>query len=198
MSARDVFDAYMTSYFGAWLNNQNANGSKKFVAAYGRGLSTSEVNMQLFFDLYPEGRLISVVRDPLSWLSCARKYKSEKYGDVEQALGQWATDARAMLRNRHTYGDRVCIIRFEDLTDKTNAVMHYLAEFMEVEFSDILLVPTFNTFVLKGLPSFRGQGDRHLDEPAQKNMQLTGRQKEVIERLISENYSKVLSKAHKF
>ena len=34
MTMRDIFDAYMTSYFGAWLNNQNYYGSKKFITAY--------------------------------------------------------------------------------------------------------------------------------------------------------------------
>ncbi len=198
MTPRDILDAYMTSYFGAWLNNQNVNGSKKFVTAYSRGLSMSEDNMQFLFDLYPDGRLISVVRDPLSWLSCARSYEPEKDGEFEKALSQWEAGARAMLRNRQRYGERVCIIRFEDLLSKTAAVMHHLAEFMEIEFSDTLLVPTFNTFALKGLKSLQEQGYGQQDKPSLEDMQLTRRQKDIIERMNTENYSKVLSKAHRF
>ncbi len=198
VALRSVFDAYMTSYFGAWLNNQNGNGPKKCVTAYGPGLSMSEDNMQLFFEIYPDGRLISVVRDPYAWLMSARKHEPEKYGDFEQALGLWEADARAMLRNREEYDDRVCIIRFEDLVGKTRTVMHHLAEFLEVEFVESLLVPTFNTFALKGHTTMQDRGHGKLDGPVQEDRQLTGRPEDIIERMSAETYPQVLSRALKF
>jgi hypothetical protein len=65
---RDVFDAYMTSYFGAWLNNQNIGGSKKYTTAFTPRLSMIEENMETFFEIYPDGRLISIVRNPKNML----------------------------------------------------------------------------------------------------------------------------------
>jgi hypothetical protein len=87
----------------------------------------------LFFEIYPDGRLISLVRDPKNWFPSALRHAPEKYGDFEGAINQWEKSARAMLRNKERYGGRVCIIRFEDLVGKTAAVMRYLAEFRRME-----------------------------------------------------------------
>lgn len=46
---RDVFDAYMTSYFGAWLNDQNAFGDKKYLTGFTARLAMSQKNVDAFF-----------------------------------------------------------------------------------------------------------------------------------------------------
>jgi hypothetical protein len=38
-----------------------------------------------------------------------------------------------MIRNSETYEDRVTILRFEDLVDKTEPVLRVLAEFLQIE-----------------------------------------------------------------
>ena len=82
ITLRDVFDAYMTSYFGAWINNQSTNGQKKFVTVFTPRLSTLKANMEFFFEIYPDGRLISLVRDPKNWFQSALRHLPEKYGDL--------------------------------------------------------------------------------------------------------------------
>ena len=59
-------------------------------------------------------------------------------------MSQWVESAQAMVRNKERYGNRVCIIRFEDLIRDTAAVMRHLAAFLDLDFDDILLKPTFN------------------------------------------------------
>jgi hypothetical protein len=54
ISRRDVLNAYMTSYFGAWLNNQNISGQKKFITAFTARLSMAKENMGAFFNIYPD------------------------------------------------------------------------------------------------------------------------------------------------
>jgi len=198
VNLRDVFDSYMTSYFGAWLSNQNDNGRKKFVTAYAPGLSTSRENMEVVFEIYPDGRLISVVRDPKSWFVCAQRHEPEKYGDLKRALSQWEEDAQAMLRNRERYGDRVCIVRFEDLVRKTNAAMHYLAEFLGIEFNEILLVPTFNKFPIKAHTSFKVANHGIVNGPLSRYSTLTGRQLDAIEKMVGETHTRVLSEVVRF
>ena len=46
---RDVFDAYMTSYFGAWVNNQNILGQKKFVTAFYAKVSNHDGKYEVLF-----------------------------------------------------------------------------------------------------------------------------------------------------
>jgi hypothetical protein len=198
ITLRDVFDAYMTSYFGAWISNQNANGQKKFVTVFTPRLSTLKANMEFFYEIYPDGRLISLVRDPKNWFASALRHAPEKYGDLEGALSQWNESALAELRNKERYGDRVCIIKFEDLVSKTEAVMRYLTEFLGIEFDEILLVPTFNKFPIKAHTSFKEKNHGIVNSPLSKYRTLSDQEFDTIERMTRETYPRVLNEAVRF
>ena len=198
ITLRDVFDAYMTSYFGAWISNQNYNGRKKFVTVFTPRLSTLKENMEFFFEIYPDGRLISLVRNPKNWFPSVLRHMPEKYGDVRQALNQWNESARAELWNKERYGDRVCIIKFEDLVGKTETVMRYLAEFLGIEFDDILLVPTFNKFPMKAHADFLEENHGIGSSPPIRPKTLSAQELDTIERMTCEIYPGVLNEAVKF
>jgi hypothetical protein len=198
ITLRDVFDAYMTSYFGAWLSNQNYNGPKKAVTAFSSKLAMTEENMELFFEVYPEGRLISLVRDPEDWFAAVRKHRPKRYGDVSKAAHQWNEGVQAALRNKERYGDRVCFIKFKDVVSKTRAVMLYLAEFLGIAFQDILLVPTFNTLPLGINTSFQGEDRGEVNSPRSREEIGTTEELNTIERATSEMYLLVLSKVVRF
>ena len=188
----------MTSYFGAWLNNQNYNGQKTFVTAFSSKLATVKENMELFFETYPDGRLISLIRDPQNWLPFARMQWPKRYEDVSLALNQWNECAQAMLWNKEKYGDSVCLLRFEDLLGNTQAVMHYLADFLGIEFDDILLVPTFNKFPVKVNTSFNAEDYSFADSPLSTERTSIGQELDAIERITSEKYSLVLKEVVRF
>jgi hypothetical protein len=198
ITARDVFDGYLTSYFGAWLNNQNYNDQKTFVTAYSSRLASMKENMEFFFETYPDGRLISLVRDPKTWLLFARIRWPERYEDVEAALNQWNEWAQAMLWNKDKYGDSVCFIKFEDLVSKTEAVMRYLADFLGIEFDDILLVPTFNKLPIKVNVVINPDDHdlAHSSLPGERPS--IGDELDDIERRTSEKYSLVLKEVVRF
>jgi hypothetical protein len=190
---RDVFDAYMTSYFGAWINNQNRLGEKKYVSAFTPRLAFAETNMASFFDTYPDGRLISVVRDPKNWFPSANRHQLDKYGEIKKALNQWNESALSMVRNRHQYGDRVCIITFEDLVQRTEAVMQYLAEFLDLRFDDILLTPTFNKAPIKPNTSFTLEKPGIMISALTRYKTLSREEMEVIHEMTVDAYQKVLN-----
>jgi hypothetical protein len=198
ITLRDVFDAYMTSYFGAWINNQNYNGQKKFITVFTPRLSTLKANMEFFFEIYPDGRLISLVRDPKNWFPSALRHVPDKYGDLEGALSQWNESALAQLWNKERYGDRVCIIKFEDLVRKTKAVMWYLAEFLGIEFDDILLVPTFNKFPIKAHTSFKVENYGIINSTLSRYKTLTGSELDTIDEMTGEIYPRVLKEVINF
>lgn len=147
VTLREVFNGYMTSYFGAWLNYQSSPSPKKIITGFTPKLSMQPENMKQFFEIYPDGKLISVVRDPRNWLPSALRHGASKYSDVQSAMSHWNNCALAMIRNSETHKGRVIILRFEDLVEKTEAVMRVLADFLQIEFGEILVRPTFN-----GLP----------------------------------------------
>jgi hypothetical protein len=192
LTLRDVFDAYMTSYFGAWLSNQNYNGQKRFVTALTSSLAMIKENMELFFEIYPDGRLIYLVRDPKHWFPAARTHWPERYGDVRRAVSEWKESVRAMLWNKETYGDRVCLVTFEDLLSKTDAIMHYLAGFLGIEFDDILLSPTFNKLPATAKAHLKEEKYDTQSSPRLSGRKLTEQELNTIERETSETYTMVL------
>jgi hypothetical protein len=192
---RAVFNAYMTSYFGAWVNNQNRLGSKKFVVAFTPRLSMMKANMKSFFSIYPDGRLINIVRDPKNWFPSATRHRLDKYGDIEHALAQWLDSAESMLQNKQLYGDRVCIITFEDLVGRTQAVMRYLAELLPIDFDEILLTPTFNKIPIKPNTSFKLENPGIMTSALERYKSLSRQELEVIEDLTGSIYEKVLGVA---
>jgi hypothetical protein len=112
---RDVFDAYMTSCFGAWLNYQNFNGDKKLTTGCGSGMAMRHESMESFFEIYPDGRLISLVKNPENWFACAHAHEPQNYGNAEDAIRRWRESVRVGVDTKKKFGDRVCLIRFEDL-----------------------------------------------------------------------------------
>jgi hypothetical protein len=195
---RDVFDAYMTSYFGAWLNNQNSFGPKKYITAFTARLSMEKENMEAFFEIYPDGRLISVIRDPKNWYPSAARHRPHVYGDIEEALNLWQKNARAMLWNKERYGDRVCILTFEDLVGQTESVMRYLANFLEIKFDDILLIPTFNKFPIKANTSFKAQQHGIMNSTLNRYKTLSEEQLDIINHRAKDLHQQVLSLAVQF
>ena len=192
---RDVFDAYMTSYFGAWVNNQNVIGEKKFVTGFAPGLANAAANMESYFDIYPEGRLISVIRDPRNWYRSAKRGNLDKFGDIRQAIGEWNESAGAMLRNKERYGEQICIIRFEDLYGRTETLMRCVSEFLGIRFEDILLTPTFNKMPLKSIKVCKSEDHKIVSRAFLRNKDLVQEELKIIDEMTRAVYEKVVDRA---
>jgi len=182
----------MTSYFHAWVNNQNLIGVKKYITAFTPRLAMMDTNMASFFNIYPRGQLISVVRDSRNWFPSAVRHQVDKYGDIKKALDQWVDSARSMVRNKQKYGDRVCVITFEDLVRRTEAVMRYLAEFLDLNFDDILLTPTFNKFPIKPNTSFKLEKPGIMISALERYKTLSREELAMVEKTTGEVYEEVL------
>lgn len=198
VSVRDVFDAYMTSYFGAWLNNQNVYGEKKFVTGFTARLALYEDNMKSFFAIYPDGRLITIIRNPKNWYPSAARHRPTVYGNLRESLEFWKMSAASMLRNKAMFGDRVCILTFEDLIGRTEMVMRYLAELLHIAYDDILLTPTFNKFPIKANTSFKTQQHGIITKTLDRYKTLDAEDVKTIEEMTSELHQQVLNEAVKF
>jgi hypothetical protein len=198
LTLRTVFDAYMTSYFGAWLNNQNDTGKKKFITAFTPRLSFKQENMDFFFEVYPDGRLISLIRDPRNWYPSALRHGPKLYGDINQAILRWNENAQAMLRNKKLYDERIRLLKFEDLVADTEAVMRYLAKFIDIEFEDILVVPTFNKSPIKAHTSFKVENHGILEGTQSRYKTLTESELDIIEDMTADLYLRVLKEVVKF
>jgi len=142
---RTVYDAHMTSYFGSWLNYSNLNGyDKKYTVGLSKTHAMHPERVKQFFDVYPEGKLVSILRDPKIWIRATSAQQEKNYPDAQSAVNHWRESTIATIRNKDVFGNRVCIVRYEDLTGNTEAVMRHLSKFLNIEFNSILLTPTFN------------------------------------------------------
>ena len=198
LTLRDVFDGYMTSYFNAWLNNQNSYGQKRIITAFTARLAMRDGNMQSFFEIYPDGRLISIIRDPRNWYPSAIRHKPTICRGIQDGIELWKNNAKAMLRNKDMYGDDVSILTFEDLVSKTEPVMRYLAKFLGIRFENILLQPTFNKYPIRANTSFEAEQNGIINNTLQRYKTLALDELEFIESASKELYEQVLGLAVRF
>ena len=62
-----------------------------------------------FFVDYPDGRLISILRDPADWFASRRAHTKAgiaRYDDVEKEIDLWNRMARTALHYQSKYGDQ--------------------------------------------------------------------------------------------
>jgi hypothetical protein len=143
-SEREVLDCYFTSYFNAWLDNHNLYaGPKRVVTGFTPRLAIEAGNVERFFAAYPEGKLISIVRDPGAWYVSAAKH-DPSYAHLETALGLWGRSTDASLAALERYGERVLLLTYEQLVLETDATMRLVSDRIGITMAPVLVEPTFN------------------------------------------------------
>jgi len=179
-SHRRILNAYLTSLFNAWLDYQNLYRTpKRWVTAFVPRLITHRESVERFFVDYPDGILVTLVRDPAAWLS---SFSPMTALDPESAVAGWITSAEASLMAHAAHPQNVIVLLFEDLVHRTEAVMRLLCERMGLGFSDTLLQPTYNSMpVLSDSSHVRARGiDAAVTERHRET--LTPEQREIVER----------------
>jgi hypothetical protein len=195
-SARDVLDAYMTSYFNAWLDNRNLHGGdKRVVTGFAPRLIIERNNVDSFFETYPDGKLVSMVREPRAWYASALKHHRPGYEDLDAAIDLWCTSARAAIDAHAERPASVIVLTYEDLVCRTQSIMEQLAERVGIDFEPTLLVPTFNGWPIRADSAFRvpefgvivdpvGRGDSLPIDVQEKIQQKTAARMEELSRIL--------------
>jgi hypothetical protein len=157
----------MTAYFNAWLDNANLGGDKRWITGFEPGAIRNGPAMRRVRDIYPDGRVVSVLRDPWSWYASARRW-SQRWRDLPTAVEEWKQAGEAALSLRKSRGDAVRIVRFEELVGRTEATMRGLAGWLGLEFDDTLLEPSFNGQAARANSSFAVSQGGVIHEPLQR------------------------------
>lgn len=144
LTERDVADAWMTGYFNAWLDNQNLYATnKRWVTGFSPRVVLERRRLERFEAIYPDGRLISLVRRPESWYPSARG-RSLEWRRLEPAVGYWRSSVETVLAEHERLGDRHRVLLFEDLVGATAETMRGVAAFLRIDNVPLLTTPTFN------------------------------------------------------
>ena len=178
-SEREVLNCYMTSLFNGWLDNHNLRGAeKRWVVAFSPRRAWGE-GLDRHFELYPDGRLISILRDPLSWYSSAQGRDPE--ADPSGLLELWSRSAEEMIDAHARFGDRVRLVRFDALLLDTDATMKDLADFLGIAFDPCLTVPTFNGFPVGANSSYKTEETGVSTDPVTRHKEvLTPEQRQLV------------------
>ena len=139
---RELLACYLTSYFNAWLDYRNLHGAtKRWVVGFEPGIARGAARRARFPALHPDGRVVSIVRDPWSWYASARRWEA-RWRDREAALDHWCRVAVGTIKWRKKAGDRLRVLAFEDLLLRPEETVRNLAGWLGIEFSPELLEPT--------------------------------------------------------
>jgi hypothetical protein len=190
---RDVFDAYMTSCFGAWLNYQNHSSHKKFVTGLAPGVVTMKKNMEVFFNNFPNGRFICLVANPQNWYCSALQAEPKRYADIKWSMMRWKERHHSALWSKEHFANRTCLIKVEDLATNTEAVMRYLAEFLGLRFDHNLLVPTFNGYTISADSSFENGKVGIVKRQSKEVPTLSNAQSKIIAEMTKHDYQTFLN-----
>jgi Sulfotransferase family len=194
---REVLDLYFTSYFTAWLNYQGNLDTKRWITTFAPRLANSERAVESFFETYPDGRLIQLIRNPKSWYPSAKRHRNRELEIVSPSavLEMWRISGNAILRNKARFGDKVLILRFEDLVGRTEEMMRCLAGSLDFEYSPILSQPTFNGRPTRANSSFAVRSHGILEDPLMRASTLSESESELIERRYSDLYGEISARA---
>lgn len=181
---RSNFNAYFTAFFNAFINyNNNKNNKKKFITAFLPRFIMIDENIDLFFQIYPNGKLINIIRDPRSWLISAKKH-SRLYEDTVASLELWKKSCENSLKYKNKYFEKIILIKFDDLIKNTEMTMWKICSKININFEESLLSPTFNGKLINSDSSFKsamGKVDKSVLQTKTKNFILSNNDIQIIE-----------------
>jgi len=138
---REILDCYFTSFFAAW-RNCTPSGAERYVSGFTPRVNMIPSSRAGFFRDYPDGRMITLVRDPLTWYASARRHHP-RYWLLGPALRQWRRSLRASRRLSRERPDRVVLLSYAEVLLEPEATMRRVAAFVGIDFDPCLLTPTY-------------------------------------------------------
>lgn len=154
-SRRAILDAYLTSLFNAWLDYAGLDtGPKQYVTAFTPRLIMYPDQVAEMRRDYPDGLLVSIVRDPVSWFASARRHRPNTYGEVEHAIALWTASTRATLTAHEDDPERTIGLMFDDLVGRTDRTMRAICDRTALAFDESLRTPSVNGYRVASNSSF--------------------------------------------
>jgi len=192
-SQRAILNCYMQSYFDAWLDYLYPLGDKKYILAFVPRLSMIEESVKSFFTDYPDGKLISMIREPKNWYSSASRHEPDTYSNIKESMTLWEGSAKAMLLNKKEYSNRVYLMSYDQLVDNTEACMRHLTGWLGILFDEVLLSPTFQGRPIKADSSFKIEEYGIIKDTLKRNSKLDEADRNYIEDNYLDLYEEVIA-----
>jgi hypothetical protein len=139
---RDILDCWFTSFFSSWREWQ-PTGQEIALTGFMPWLMMRADSMERFRADYPDGKLITIARDPRSWYASSRltHYQSDK--DIREAVEAWTAYARAVTQLLDSRVPWALAVTFDELVLDPETTMQRVARFVGIEFDSCLLEPSY-------------------------------------------------------
>ncbi len=106
--------------------------------------TSNEVRAEALDELFPEAKVIQVVRDPRA-VFISRKSRlvknSQQYSKAHRFVREWNRSAQEIPRLRRD-PSRFLVIRYEDLVKNPNDILEKVCRFAGFDYNEKMLVPT--------------------------------------------------------
>ncbi len=140
--SRDVLDCWFASFFACW-HDWKPTGREVSITGFMPRLATSPESVERFAADYPDGALISILRDPRSWYASSRVVHFHKNEAIGDAVEEWLGWGRRLEELIDTSPVPTLGVLFDDLVLEPEPTMRRVAAFIGIEFDPILLRPTY-------------------------------------------------------
>jgi hypothetical protein len=141
---RHVLDCYFSAFFAAWPTGQTVN--PRYVAGFIPSMAQSPASIARFFADYADGRLVTIMRNPVDWFVSRRAhtYKSAvRFNNLDAEIAIWNRMARLALRYQRKYGAKMMLLSFKELVANREPTMRLFANWCGIDFDAALLNQTF-------------------------------------------------------
>ena len=154
-SRRQILDTYFETFFRSW--GQSTEGAR-YVVGFLPRLALNPRHVAKFFQDYPDGRLVSIMRDPADWFVSRRAHTKEgevRYGEIEEEMAVWNRMAENISTYESTYGERFLLLSFKELVTDREGTIRRVCEWCGIDFDLCLLDQTFDGKQINPNTNFR-------------------------------------------
>jgi len=133
----------MASYFSAIHYSVEGTELPEHIRVVEKSVENAEFVSELT-NMYPKARFLHIIRNPYANFVSLRKFKSIDFGyPVVKRLVKTLRQSYYYAYKLSAYHNRYRLIQYEHLVTNPEKVVRGLCEFLELEFEDVLLKPTY-------------------------------------------------------
>ena len=140
-SQRDTLNAFFTSFFAAWSDVTTGEDTRIITAFCPRVLMFPD-STERFIQDYPDGHIVSSVRDPRTWYASSSRY-NPIYKDVHEAIRLWKESTSKIIELKKERPKYIFVSTYERLVNETEDTMQRVSAFLGIDFDESLLMPTY-------------------------------------------------------
>jgi hypothetical protein len=189
---RDTLNAFFTAYFSAYLNYNYNNlfENYKFIISSIPGLTRYKESVKAFFNDYPDGFLLVMMRNPYQWYNSAKHHSREF---AENGLALYEEHMKNCLWCASEYEERFIVVSFDDLLADVEGTMKIICRLIGIEFCDVVTFPSRFPHSGTDNSTFGKKSTKKVnEEKLKRKIELTDDESDYITRNIIDLYEKLM------